>query len=288
MSDSAGMSGGDDWHRWGDEDARPFLRQPVEGDDKYSRGVLGVMTGSTQYPGAAVLGVEAGARAGAGMVRYLGSERPSDLVLQRRPEIVTGDGRVQAWLVGSGMDSASRPEAVTGELRRVLGQGVPVVIDAGALDLIDDATGPVVITPHYRELTRLLSSRGVSVSAEDVAADASGWAVRAAESLGVTVLLKGYTTWVAGPDARIRVSSGTAWLATAGSGDVLGGIIGAFVAGNAERIAATPSALAAVAATAAHVHGCAGQRASAGGPLLALDIAAALPGVMADLVNDRP
>lgn len=285
MSDSAATQANGEWRSWGDADARRSIRAPMPGDDKYSRGVVGVLTGSTQYPGAAVLGVEAAGRAGAGMIRYLGPERAETLVLQRRPEVVTGDGRVQAWLVGSGMAETDREPSVTAELRRVLAQPVPAVIDAGALDLVDGATGPVVLTPHYRELARLLTSAGLSVSADDVSADAAGWAVRAAEHFSVTVLLKGHTTWVAGPGVRIRVAAGPAWLATAGSGDVLGGILGAFVAANAERIQGEPSALAEVAASAVHVHGRAGARASAGGPLLAFDIAGAVPGVIAELLT---
>src|SRR5688500_5470355 len=96
---------------------RRAIAVPLEGDDKYSRGVLGVMTGSAQYPGAAVLGVEAALRTGVGMVRYVGPEPAKQLVLARRPEAVSGMGRVQAWLVGSGTDPASRTEDETALLR---------------------------------------------------------------------------------------------------------------------------------------------------------------------------
>src|SRR3954463_15752274 len=95
---------------WTDADTTAEYRTPVPGDDKYSRGVVGVLTGSAQYPGAAVLGVEGAARAGAGMVRYLGDEGAARYLLQRRPEAVTAPGRVQAWLIGSGMDAAHRTE----------------------------------------------------------------------------------------------------------------------------------------------------------------------------------
>ncbi|WP_438501981.1 ADP-dependent NAD(P)H-hydrate dehydratase [Planctomonas deserti] len=275
---------GTDWRSWSEADARADLRPPVPGDDKYTRGVVGIMTGSAMYPGAAVLGVEAAARAGAGMVRYLGPERAADLVLQRRPEAVTADGRVQAWVLGSGMDAKSRSDEATEGLLRALGQGVPTVIDAGALDLVGRVGGPAVITPHYRELATVLTAAGEDVTAEDVAADAAGWAERAAATLGVTVLLKGHTTYVVGPETRIRVLAGPAWLATAGSGDVLAGILGAMVAAAADRISADPAALARVSASAALVHGRAGALASAGGPLVALDIAEAAPAVIATLL----
>ncbi len=278
------MSGAD-WRSWSEADARADLRPPVPGDDKYTRGVVGIRTGSAMYPGAAVLGVEAAARAGAGMVRYLGPDRAADLVLQRRPEAVTADGRVQAWVLGSGMDAKTRTDEATEGLLRALGQGVPTVLDAGALDLVDRVIGPAVITPHYRELATVLTAAGEDVTAEDIAADAPGWAERAAERLGVTVLLKGHTTYVVGPETRIRVLAGPAWLATAGSGDVLAGILGALVAAASDRIAADPSALARVSASAALVHGRAGVRASAGGPLVALDIAAATPPVIAALLG---
>ncbi|MEO7147006.1 MAG: NAD(P)H-hydrate dehydratase, partial [Terrimesophilobacter sp.] len=84
-----------------------MLAAPREDDDKYSRGVLGIMTGSSEFPGAAVVGVDAALHTGVGMVRYLGPEVPTNLVLTRRPEAVTADGKVQAWLLGSGMPAGS-------------------------------------------------------------------------------------------------------------------------------------------------------------------------------------
>jgi hydroxyethylthiazole kinase-like uncharacterized protein yjeF len=266
---------------WTAADARGQIAVPADDDDKYSRGVLGVITGSAQYPGAAVLGVESALRTGVGMLRYLGPERASTLVLQRRPEIVTSNGRVQAWLVGSGMDASTRDPETAGLLDAALRQGVPTVIDAGALDLLGQATGPVIITPHFRELAKL-----VDASPEQIAANPAAWAVRAAEELGVTVLLKGHSTYVVGPDGtRIVASSAPAWTATAGAGDSLGGILGALVATHAEEISADPAALARLGATASVLHGLAATRASNGGPFTVLDLAAALPGVIADLLR---
>lgn len=280
----------DDWLDWTADDAREWIAQPVDSDDKYSRGVLGVVTGSDRYPGAAVLGVEAAVRTGVGMVRYLGATRPTDLVLQRRPEVVTATGRVQAWLLGSGMDAAARPEDDAVRLRSSLDEAVPFVIDAGALDLVGQQSGPAVITPHYRELSAALAhaSKGqdAAPTAGEIAADPAGWAALAAERLGVTVLLKGHTTFVAAPrGARLRVTAGTSWLATAGSGDVLGGVLGALAATHADSIAGEASVLAKLAATAAHLHGRAGVLASGGGPIAALDIAEALPRAVAELLG---
>lgn len=276
------------WRDWTAEESRAWIAVPGRSDDKYSRGVLGVRTGSADYPGAAVLGVEAAVRTGVGMVRYLGPARASTLVLHRRPEIVTVPGRVQAWLLGSGMTAATRDADTAAALEEALAEGLPTVCDAGALDLAGRATGPTVITPHFRELAGLLGLSGEPVTAADIAADPGEWAIRAASALRVTVLLKGAVTHVASPSgARLTVSSAPAWLATAGSGDVLGGILGALVATNSARISADADALAALAATAALIQAQAAALASAGGPISALDVAEAVPATIAALLGAR-
>ncbi len=273
-----------DWASFGAERSTRWIAVPEAGDDKYSRGVLGVLTGSDRFPGAAVLGVEGASRTGVGMIRYVGPARAADFVLHRRPEIVTVDGRVQAWLVGSGMPP-ERDEALEQQVRDILGQGVPVVLDAGALDLATAGSGPVVLTPHYGELVPVLALAGVETDRAAVEADPGAWAARAARETGATVLLKGATTFIAdasGP--RFAVQAGPPWVATAGAGDVLGGVLGALVATHADEVAADPSVLAELAAAAAWLHGEAGRRASGGGPIVALDIAAALPEVLAGLL----
>ena len=284
---------------WTAEQAAGVLRMPTASDDKYSRGVLGVRTGSDRYPGAAVLGVEAAHRTGLGMVRYLGDERPTALVLARRPETVSADGRVQAWLIGSGTDASERSAADTAALRELLAGSMPVVVDAGALDLVPGAVAPVVVTPHDRELARLREAAGLpEISLTGPGADREGAAVDTAAALGVTVLLKGSRTVVATPAGRVRtVVSPTAWLAAAGTGDVLGGILGALVAGAAGAAEADAGAdgsaaldadtLGALAATAAYVHGHAAAAASAarsGGPIAALDVAGSVASVIGTLL----
>lgn len=267
---------------WTPHEARDLIAEPQADDDKYSRGVLGVITGSTDYPGAAVLGVDAALHTGVGMVRYLGDGRASTLVLQRRPEAVTAEGRVQAWLIGSGMDATLRDTETADRLRTALAAGVPLVIDAGALDLLEEAGGPVIITPHFRELARI-----VGVSTDEIADDPGSAAIRAAEKLGVTVLLKGHRTYVASPDGtRLVASSAPAWTATAGAGDALGGVLGALVATHSEAIAADTSTLARLGATASVLHGLAAERASAGGPLTVLDLIESLPRVIAELLAE--
>ncbi len=277
---------------WSGRDAARTLRRPTADDDKYSRGVVGLRTGSARYPGAAVLGVEAAWRTGTGMVRYLGPERAQDFVLQRRPETVTADGRVQAWVIGSGTDAAERDASETAALRGILRGAEPVVVDAGALDLVAGASAPVIVTPHARELARLRAVLGLSAGDGGHDDARERLALETAEAVGGVVLSKGAVTVVAAAGGwNRRVSAGTPWLATAGTGDVLGGILGSLVAGAVAGGRTAPDDLAACAATAAWVHGQAGRRASAahgggGGPVTALDVAEAVPGVIAELLRD--
>jgi len=271
---------------FGPPDAARWIAVPGVDDDKYSRGVVGFVTGSAKYPGAAVLGVEAAARTGVGMIRYLGAGRPTRLVLQRRPEAVTADGRVQAWVLGSGQDPEDLDEITAGLVDAALGQAVPMVLDGGALGRRSAARGPVLLTPHAGELSRL-----IGLDVEAIRADPDAAALRAARELDATVLLKGHTTRIAVPTATtgstepIRVRSAPSWLATAGAGDALAGILGALLATHHEELAADPSMLAPLAATGAVLHGLAAERASAGGPLTILDLAAALPAVVAELLR---
>ncbi len=271
--------------RFGIEDAAAWIRVPGRDDDKYSRGVLGVVTGSDRFPGAAVLGVEGAARTGVGMIRYLGPSRPADLVLRRRPEVVTEDGRVQAWLIGSGMPPEREDDERAALVAR-LRQGLPTVLDAGALDLLPEATGPVVAVPHLGELVAVLRTAGVAADREAIRAEPERWAVRAAAETGATVLLKGATTFVADAGGlRHAVEAGTPWLATAGSGDVLGGVLGALLAAHADRLREEPGVLADLAAAAAALHGEAGRVAAERGPVQALDVADALRPVVRRLLG---
>jgi len=271
---------------WSRHDAARFLRVPGPQDDKYSRGVVGVRTGSSAYPGAAVLGVEAAWRTGAGFVRYIGDGRAADAVMQRRPETVVSaraaGARVGAWVIGSGTDPASRTADDEQELREILDGAVPVVVDAGALDLVSGSRAPVLLTPHGREFARLQERIGAAPD-EDRARAAGDAATR----LGAVVLLKGAQTLIAEPDGSvIRVDAGTGWLATAGTGDVLGGVLGTLVAANPD------ASIAEIAATGAWLHGHAGRLAAGvgaqdgrdGHPIVALDVAGALPRAVADVL----
>jgi hydroxyethylthiazole kinase-like uncharacterized protein yjeF len=266
---------------WAPADAASWIAVPAADDDKYSRGVLGVVTGSSSYPGAAVLGVEAALHTGVGMLRYLGPARASDFVLHRRPEAVTSAGRVQAWLLGSGVDPDHLDDETSEGFDTAASSGLPLVLDAGALGLRERATGPVVVTPHFREL-----ARATGRSVDDVAADPAEAAVRAAGEWGCTVLVKGHRTYVASPGGtRLVAESAPSWLATAGAGDALGGVLGALVATHSDEVLAQEDALARLAATASVVHGLAAERASGGGPLTVLGLVDALPATIAGLLR---
>lgn len=263
---------------WQADDAARIVRPPSIEDDKYRRGVVGIHTGSPAYPGAAMLGVEGAWRAGAGMVRYSGPVS-AELILHRRPETVIGAGRVGAWVIGSGTDSAARSDADAAELRRILSESVPVVVDAGALDLVTGARAPLVLTPHAGEFSRLAASLALDASG-DREADVAALAAR----LNAVVLLKGHDTVVVDPSGDlVHVQAATAWLATAGAGDVLAGVIGAVIAQNPD------APLRDSVATAAWLHGRAATIAAAadsgpGRPIVALDVAEALPAAVGEVL----
>jgi hydroxyethylthiazole kinase-like uncharacterized protein yjeF len=264
---------------------------PVPGpaDHKYSRGVLGVVAGTPAYPGAAVLTVSAAVLAGVGMVRYVGPSAVASAVLAARPEVVAGKGRVQAWLLGPGVDPAHprQAERLTTALDAALAEGLPAVLDAGALALAPRELAPwCVLTPHAGELATLLGRLGEDVDREAVEREPLRWARRAQEITGATVLLKGSTTVVAGAGGAVYAQADApGWLATAGSGDVLAGLLGALLAGRAADVLDDPPIAAALAAAAALVHGRAAGVAVPDGPVAALEVARALPATVAGLLR---
>lgn len=246
-------------------DVSALLPRPDRHAHKYTRGVVGVRAGSETYPGAALLCV-AGASCGlAGMVRYVG--HAADVVRQLHPEVV-GEGRVQAWVVGpgSGDDAA-------GALDAALADAVPVVVDADALALVGGPFAvPTVLTPHAGELAGMLG-----VERDEIEARPLEHARLAAARFDAVVLLKGRHTLIARPDGRVRVTTtGLPWLATAGAGDVLAGLIGALLAVGLDPWDA--------ASVGSWVHGAAATEASGGGPIVAGDVAHALGGVLRSLI----
>jgi hydroxyethylthiazole kinase-like uncharacterized protein yjeF len=262
--------------QWISRDAARCIIIPSELDHKYSRGVLGIITGSAQYPGAAVLTTSASLATGLGMARFHSSSGLAHLVLHQSPEAVVQPGPVTAWLAGSGIHHKKYDDFTTFLRHRWFSllkrQSVPTVLDAGALHLAGTLTQPTLITPHAGELSRLLASRGLIVSSELIEADPITWAQKSSELLNVTVLLKGSKTVVAQGSRVITLSKATPFLATAGSGDVLAGIIGALVATNYIEILNSSERLADVAATGAYIHNQAALLASRGAPISASNI----------------
>ena len=246
-------------------DVAAMLPVPSAFAHKYTRGVVGIRAGSETYPGAAVLCTSGAGTGIAGMVRYLGSA--VDAVRARHPDVVTAAGRVQAWVVGSGGDV----DAETA-LAEALADGVPTVVDADALAHLRKRTPGAVLTPHAGELARMLG-----VDREEVESDQLGFARRAAREYDAVVLLKGRHTLVARPDGRVRVTtSGVPWLAVAGAGDVLAGIIGSLLAAGLDPWDA--------AAAGSWLHGAAASLAGGGGPLTAGSVADAVPEVVRNLI----
>ncbi len=245
------------------DDVSGLLPRPAADAHKYTRGVVGIRAGSAAYPGAALLCVAGAASGLAGMVRYVGADETAARVRAARPEVV-GAGRVQAWAVGPGTDGDS-----AAALEAALADGVPTVVDADALaHLAGPVASSLVLTPHAGELSRM-----IDVDREEIEAAPLRHARAAARQYDAVVLLKGRHTLVAAPDGRVRVTTtGVPWLATAGAGDVLTGLIGALLAAGLDPFDA--------ASVGSWLHGAAATLASGGGPIVASDVAAALPDVV--------
>lgn len=270
-------------------DAARCIITPSDLDHKYSRGVLGLITGSAQFPGAAVLTTAAALATGIGMARFHSSSGLAHLVLHESPETVVQPGPVTAWLAGSGIERKKYSDYTTWLRHRwfllMQRQNLPTILDAGALHLAGTLSQPTLITPHAGELSKLFAERNVQVSSEVIEADPATWAITASEQFGVTVLLKGSHTVVAQGDHLIALPKATPWLATAGSGDVLAGIIGALVATNYIEILNNPKHLADVAAAGAYIHNQAALLASLGGPITASMISTQIPNAIRKLIS---
>ncbi len=227
-------------------DVRSRWPMPGPRDDKYTQGVLGILAGSARYPGAAILCCGAAVAATSGMVRYVGAAAAE--VVSHWPEVVAAPtpadtGRVQAWCVGPGLGT---DEDALAALTFALSTDLPVIVDADGLSLlasnrhlIAERGAPTVLTPHAGEYERF----GLGPVGQDRVAAAR----RLSEATGATVLLKGHVTVIAEPQpipGSLRSCppqptpggltylspAGASWAATAGSGDVLSGMIGALLA----------------------------------------------------------
>lgn len=239
----------------------PGNLEPQPAGDKYSSGVVGLCAGSAAYPGAGILSAAGAIAATPSMVRVLGPAELTRDVVRAHPEAVTHTsvrtaGRVQALVVGPGRGTDISAAL---ELEYALRGAQPLVLDADAITLLaasaqlrellrDRAsTSPVLLTPHDGEFQRLADS--LSASDQDASTDDATTASTAgisgstdatdrlrttralAAQLNAWVLRKGRITLIASPDGRlVSVNTGSSWAATPGSGDVLSGILGAFLA----------------------------------------------------------
>jgi hydroxyethylthiazole kinase-like uncharacterized protein yjeF len=248
------------------EDVAGLLPRPTPFDHKYTRGVVGVRAGSATYPGAAVLCTSGASSGLVGMVRYDGDA--ADAVRARHPGIVAAEGRVQAWVVGSGA-----AESAAAALEHSLADGVPVVVDADGLRHVTAGHGgQLVLTPHAGELAEVLGVDRTAVEARQLE-----HARRAAEELDAVVLLKGRHSLTVAPDGRAAVTtSGTPWLAVAGAGDVLAGVIGSLLAAGLAPFDA--------AAAGSWLHGAAATLAGRDGPVTPEGVADAVPEVVRALI----
>jgi len=222
-------------------DVKAQWPMPRPHDDKYTQGVVGILAGSAAYPGAAILCTGAAVAATSGMVRYAGAAAAD--VVSHWPEVViapsaSAAGRVQAWVVGPGLGT---DDAALMALTFALNSDLPVIVDADGLTvlaahphLVAGREAPTVLTPHAGEYARLA---GRPPGTDRVAA-----ARGLADTFGATVLLKGNVTVIAGSDATYLNVAGGSWAATAGSGDVLSGIIGALLAAGLRPVEATAAA----------------------------------------------
>jgi hydroxyethylthiazole kinase-like uncharacterized protein yjeF len=240
------------------------LRAAAAEDQKYARGTVTVYGGA--MPGAARLSAMAARHAGAGLVciaaedgmaNYRASE-PGTIVLDGKLATLLEDARRRVWVCGPGL----APDLAGKVLARLLAAKRVVVADAGALTAQAGKpaglAGAAVLTPHAGEFARVFGEAG---------ANRPGAARAAAKLTGAVVVLKGSDTVIAAPDGRVAINDNAPpWLATAGSGDVLSGIIAARLAQGLAPFEAAASAV--------WLHGAAGRVAGEG--MIAEDLLGAI------------
>lgn len=242
---------------------KPILHAPPVDSHKYRRGLLAIVAG--EMPGAPLLSAEAALRAGAGYVRLLADWRPDGVPpeLVCVEDVATGiaDERIAALLIGPGL---GRGQTARARLGAVVSRGLPTVIDADALMLLGPdlpLRAPCVLTPHEGEMAALERAFGLSGAA--LRRDRAGALARAS---GAVILLKGPDSLIAAPDGTVTLAPrAPSWLAVAGSGDVLAGMIASRLAMHGDAARAAREGL--------WLHGEAARR--AGPAFTALDLARA-------------
>ena len=272
-----GLEGGETEHRLVTDEILALVPRRRERDTKYSAGSVLVVGGSPGMTGAVCLTAEAAFRADAGYVAVATAKAALPVVETRlleavkRPldEVDEAAERASALAIGPGLGRDKDAKELVARLLAEL--PIPAVVDADALFALEPGAWPAprVLTPHAGELARLLGEAAEWVDAHRLEA-----VRRTAERFGCIVLLKGADTLIAGPGEGVLVAAnGLPSLATAGTGDVLTGIVGAFLAkGMDARIAAAAGAIA---------HGAASRAAPQRAGLIASDLIEALPSVLA-------
>jgi hydroxyethylthiazole kinase-like uncharacterized protein yjeF len=271
-----GLAPAETEHRLVTDQILRLVPRKREQDTKYTAGSVLVVGGAPGMTGAVCLAAEAAFRADAGYVAVAVPEPSLPVVEARLLEAVKRPlgavdelaQRARALAIGPGLGRGEKERAL---VRRLLGElELPAVVDADALFGLEPADwpGPRVLTPHAGELARLLDEESAWVDAHRLEA-----VRRASDTYRCVVLLKGADTLVASPGEGVLVSAnGLPSLATAGSGDVLTGIVAAFLAKGLE-----PRLAAAAAATA---QGAAARAAPQRAGLVASDVVALLPRVL--------
>jgi len=223
--------------------ARPHLTPPSLDAHKYSRGLLAVVGGA--MPGAGVLAARAGMHSGAGYVKLFAPHRspatPDELVVDGGPlGEVLGDDRLDALLIGPGL---GRDAEAGARLQAVLARDIPTVLDADALvllapEMLSRRSGPLVLTPHAGELGRLCQQFAIGGE------DRIERTLALAQGTGAIVIAKGPDTLIASPEGALRFAPpAPCWLSTAGTGDVLAGILASRLATGCDPLAAAQQAV---------------------------------------------
>ncbi|MDO4851200.1 MAG: NAD(P)H-hydrate dehydratase [Actinomycetota bacterium] len=299
--------GADEWSR---DEYRALIPHPDEGSNKYSRGSVLVMGGSEAYPGSVMLAARGAQRAGAGYVR-IAAPRSIAPILQGHDLTVPvtacpqGSGALvvdaadevlsmkpsSAYLLGPGL--TVNPQTTAFCVRMLAEVGAPFVVDADGLNVLaasEEAraacrarTAITVLTPHEGEMARLLAGLDGAHAGMPLRTDADRVhaAQLVADGLRCICVLKGHRTFIASADSAVLCAHGTPALATAGTGDVLAGMVAAFLAQGLAPMQASSLGV--------YLHACAGRLASAEqGPISVTvdDVVAAIGPAVRQLVRD--
>jgi hydroxyethylthiazole kinase-like uncharacterized protein yjeF len=272
-----------------DDTARVFSEPKID-DNKYTRGVVGVIAGSQEYRGAGVLAARAARWGGAGLVRHVGTDVPADL---DAPSVISGstfaatsqDNRITAWVIGPGIGLGESQNQLISEALKL---SMPLVIDADAITAIARSKELMhqlrqrhqhhfitVLTPHWGE-ARVLAE-GLDVTLSESAPQA---ALGLSGATSCVVYLKGSIGVIATPNGKVVLSDRMSpHLSTAGSGDVLAGLIASVFAHHRPQ---TDFDAARLLAAALHVHSAAAENiASDGEPVVAEAIEKRIPAAIA-------